>query len=227
MVLAIVLKEIVFGIDRTPAGEDEVLFRFLFVTRQPSSKHPQNIMGIDTPMLEPPVHEIHPAVQVDARDVGATRLDEFAQLLLELRRQDFIGIQSQNPSPIEPNMIKGPIELQGLIHKGMLIDTTAMRFADFKRVIGAGGIDNDDIIGEFEQRSEASLDIPLLIKGENDDRDRLILCVHVSPVMVANARKQLSGRQMSGTNQRAARRAARWHETGGNTTHGSRSHAPR
>ena len=45
-------------------------------------------------------------------------------------------------------MIQRPIELQRLVHKRMLIDTTAMRVADLQRIVCACGVHDHDIVRE-------------------------------------------------------------------------------
>ena len=97
-------------------------------------------------MLQPPIHEIHPPVQIDTSYVRTARIRQLYELVLQLERQYLVAIQSQYPRAIEGDVIKRPIELNSVIHKLVLHDTTAIFLADLQCAVCTEGIDDDDVV---------------------------------------------------------------------------------
>ena len=146
----------------------KVFLRFLFIAAGSITKDAKNIVRVHPAMLQPPIHEIHSAVQIDASDVGTAGHCQLYQLVLQLERQDFVAIQSQYPRAIERDVIKRPIELNGMIDKCVLHDAATIFSADVQSAVSAERINNDDVVREVFDGFEAAANIRFLIIGEKN-----------------------------------------------------------
>src|SRR5438093_474966 len=92
-ILAVVLQEVILGVDCPSRFKHEVFFGFFLVASCTLPKSSENVMRIHSTVSQPAVHEIHSTVEIDTRDLRPAGRGQLDQLLLELARQDLIGIE--------------------------------------------------------------------------------------------------------------------------------------
>jgi len=172
VVLAVILQEIVSGIDGPTGGEHQVLLGLLLIPRAASAKDPQNIMRIESTMPQPAIHEIHPPVEIDTGGVRAAGPHQLQELKLEVRGQPLISIQPKNPGPIKRDIVQGPVELDSLIDELVLVNAATECFTNLQGGVGAERIHDNDVIREVLDGFQTALDVLFLVVGENNQREQ-------------------------------------------------------
>ena len=90
--------------------------------------------------------------------------------MLQLERQYFVAIQSQNPRAVERDVIERPIELNSVIHKFVLHNATTIFSADPQSAVGTERINNDDVVCGVFDGFEAAANIRFLVVGQQNNR---------------------------------------------------------
>ena len=90
--------------------------------------------------------------------------------MLQFERQYFVAIQSQYPRAIERDVIKRPIELNGVVDKCVLYDATTIFSADLQSAVGTERINNDDVVREVLDGFKAAANIRFLVVGQQNNR---------------------------------------------------------
>src|SRR5262249_53956278 len=117
---------------------------------------------INSAMANPSAHE---EIFV-AKAIGDIRLIRISgdgeEFVAEFGREDFVGVGVIDPGMFEGDVFERPILMSGPVVEFSLDDARAGGFGDGERLIGAEGVENDDVVAPF-YRFEASGKIFLLV----------------------------------------------------------------
>lgn len=135
----------------------------------------EQIFGIVPAMPDPLAAKDLPAIDIDSLNVAETRTIDILDFTRQFRGNALIGIEPEHPLAVEREIVKRPVPLTRVRFERVAPYFRIQRFRDFYRSVRAARIDDEDFQCPAAHTAETGFQVPGLVEGQNDYRDRAAL----------------------------------------------------